>query len=57
MTQSLKGGAYGALAGQPIDSLQTFVTLVDSLKPNQRVILFVLDHNTENTGNVMVVVR
>ena len=42
---------------QPIDSLQTFVTLVDSLKPNQRVTLVALDHNTGNTGNVMVVVR
>jgi S1-C subfamily serine protease len=42
---------------QPIDSLQTFVTLVDSLKPNQRVTLVALDHNTGNTGNVMAVVR
>jgi S1-C subfamily serine protease len=42
---------------QPIDSLQTFGALVDSLKPNQRVTLVALDHNTGNTGNVMAVVR
>ena len=57
LDSALKGGAYGALAGQPIDSLQIFVALVDSLKPNQRVTLVALDHNTGNTGNVMVVVR
>jgi len=42
---------------QPIDSLRTFVALVDSLKPNQRGTLTELDHNTGNTGNVMLVVR
>jgi hypothetical protein len=56
-TQSLKGGAYGALAGQPIDSLQISVAMVDSVNPNQRVTLVDLDHNTGNTGHVMVVER
>ena len=42
---------------QPIDGLQTFVAMVDSLKLNQRVTLVALDHSTGNTGNVMVVVR
>jgi serine protease Do len=46
-----------AINNQPIDSLQTFVSLVNSLKPNERVTLAGLDHNTGNTGNVMVVVR
>ena len=46
-----------AINNQPIDSLQTFVSLINSLKPNERVTLTALDHKSGNTGNVMVVVR
>jgi len=42
---------------KPIDSLQTFVSVINSLKPNERVTLTALDHKSGNTGNVMVVVR
>jgi serine protease Do len=42
---------------QEVNSLETFVNLVSSLKPNQQITLLALDHRTGNTGYVQVVVR
>jgi hypothetical protein len=43
--------------GEPLDSLNRFVELVDSLKSNAHITLLVLDHRTGQTGYVQVVVR
>jgi len=43
--------------GQTIGSLESFVELVASLKPNQRITLLALDHRTGNKGYVQVWVR
>jgi serine protease Do len=42
---------------QEVDSFETFVNLVSSLKPNQRITLLALDQRTGNTGEVQVGVR
>ncbi len=42
---------------QQVQGLESFITLVGYLKPGQKVSLMALDHNTGNTGTVMVVVR
>jgi serine protease Do len=42
---------------QPISGLEGFVTLMSTLKPNQKVTLVALDHRTGNTGMVQVVLR
>lgn len=40
--------------GQTIGSLESFVQLVASLKPNQQITLLALDHRTGNMGYVRV---
>jgi len=42
---------------QPIESMESFIGLASSLKPNQKITLLALDHRSGNTGNVQVVVR
>jgi serine protease Do len=42
---------------QPIGSMESFVLLVSSLKPHQKISVFVLDHRTGDTGTVQVAVR
>ena len=43
--------------GQTIGSLESFVQLVASLKPNQQITLLALDHRSGNTAYVQVLVR
>jgi serine protease Do len=42
---------------QPIVGMESFVQLVSSLKPNQKVSLLALDHRSGNSGTVLVLVR
>jgi serine protease Do len=42
---------------QPIVGMESFVQLVSSLKPNQKVFLLALDHRSGNSGTVLVLVR
>jgi len=42
---------------QPIVGMESFVQLVSSLKPNQKVSLLALDHQSGNSGTVLVLVR
>jgi serine protease Do len=42
---------------QPITGTESFVQLVSSLKPNQKVSLLALDHRSGNSGTVLVTVR
>jgi serine protease Do len=42
---------------QPITGVESFVQMVSSLKPNQKVSLFALDHKSGNSGTVLVTVR
>jgi serine protease Do len=42
---------------QPIESMESFIGLASSLKPNQKITLLALDHRSGNTGDVQVVVR
>jgi serine protease Do len=42
---------------QPIKSFESFVALVSTLKPHQKIVLLALDHRSGNTGYVEVEVR
>lgn len=42
------------IENQPIQSLEHFISLMSSLKPNQNITLLALDHGTGNIGNVQV---
>jgi serine protease Do len=42
---------------QPIEGMESFVHLVSSLKPNQKVSLLAFDHRSGNSGTLLVVVR
>ena len=42
---------------QPIGGIESFVALVGSLKPHQKISVLVLDHRSANTGTVQVVTR
>ncbi len=46
-----------AVDDQPIDSMETFVNLVNLLKPKQSLSILALDHRTGNTGAIQVTVR
>jgi len=46
-----------AINDQPIDSMESFVGLVNLLKPKDKIAILALDHRTGNTGTVQVVVR
>jgi hypothetical protein len=37
--------------------MESFVGLVSSLKPNQKITIIALDHRTGNTGSVEAMVR
>ncbi len=43
--------------GQPIQGMEGFVGLVNSLKPHQKIALIALDHRTGNAGSVEATVR
>jgi serine protease Do len=43
--------------GQVIDNLESFVTLVNTLRPGQTIAVLAIDHRTGNSGYVEVVVR
>jgi serine protease Do len=45
-----------AINGQPVDSVESFVGLVSSLRPNQKISVLALDHRTGNTMTIQVVV-
>jgi len=42
---------------QPAKGVESFVQLVSSLKPNQKVSVLALDHRSGNSGTVQVTVR
>ncbi len=46
-----------AINGQPIEGVDSYVELVGSLKPNQKVTILALDHRTGNTGNILAMVK
>ncbi len=43
--------------GQPIESVDDFVSMISTVKPGQKIALLALDHKSGNTGYVEVVVR
>jgi len=45
------------IENEPIKSLESFIDLVSSLKPGQKITFLALDHRSGNMGNVLVVVR
>jgi serine protease Do len=42
---------------QPVQGVESFVQLVNALKPDQKVSFLALDHRSGNTGTVLVMVR
>ena len=46
-----------AVNDQPTQGVDGLVQLVTSLKPNQKVSFFALDHRTGNTGSILVTVK
>ncbi len=46
-----------AVNDQPIQGVETFASLVNLLKPNEKITLAALDHKSGQTGMVQVVVR
>ena len=43
--------------GQPIESMESFVGLMNILKPRQKIAVLALDHRNGNAGYIQVVVR
>jgi len=43
--------------GQRVESMESFIDLVNTLKPHQKIALLALDHRSGNIGYVQVVVR
>lgn len=43
-----------AIENQPIQNMEYFIGLMNSLKPDQTITLLALDHGTGNVGNVQV---
>lgn len=43
--------------GQPVDSMETFAALIDSLPHHHKVTLFALDHASGRAGNVTIEIR
>jgi serine protease Do len=43
--------------GQPIESMESFVGLMNILKPRQKIAVLTLDHRSGNAGYIQVVVR
>jgi len=46
-----------AVNGQPVSDVQSFINLIESLKPHQWVRFLVLDHRTGQTGYIRVMVN
>jgi len=46
-----------AVNNQPVETMDSFVALVNLLKPKQKISLLALDYRTGNTGVIQVVVR
>jgi len=46
-----------AVDDQPVQSMESFISLVSLLKPKQTISILALDHRTGNTGTVQVVVQ
>jgi serine protease Do len=42
---------------EPVTGLESFIMMVSSLKPHQKITLAALDHRTGNTGEVEIIVR
>ena len=51
------GDIIVAVNGQPIENLESFISLMSTLKPGQKLALLGIDHRTGNSGYVEVVVR
>ncbi|MFH0813331.1 MAG: DegQ family serine endoprotease [Pseudomonadota bacterium] len=51
------GDMIFAINGQAIESMESFVNLMNTVPPHQRITLLVLDYRRGNTGYVQVVVR
>jgi serine protease Do len=49
-----KGDMILEINGQPIESVDDFVSLLSAVKPGQKLALLALDHNSGNTGYVEV---
>jgi S1-C subfamily serine protease len=46
-----------AVNGQPVNDVQSFINLIESLKPHHWVQFLVLDHRTGQTGYIRVMVN
>ncbi|MGZ3590933.1 MAG: PDZ domain-containing protein [Thermodesulfobacteriota bacterium] len=46
-----------AINGQPVEGMESFVDLVISLAPRQKISVLALDHRTGNTATIQVSVR
>ncbi|MGZ3559735.1 MAG: PDZ domain-containing protein, partial [Syntrophales bacterium] len=46
-----------AVNNQPVETMDSFVALVNLLKPKQKISLLALDYRTGNTGVIQVVTR
>jgi S1-C subfamily serine protease len=44
-----------AINSQPVEGMESFVTLVSALPPHQKISILALDHRSGNTGTVWVV--
>jgi len=42
---------------QPVQGVESFVSMIKSLQPQQQIVLLALDHRTGQTGNVRVTVH
>jgi serine protease Do len=51
------GDIFLEVGGVPIEGMESFVELVSSLPPNQRITLLALDHRTGRTGYVQILIR
>ena len=45
-----------AIDGQPIENLESLVTLTAAFKPQQRITVLALDHRSGHTGDVQVAI-
>jgi serine protease Do len=52
-----KGDMILEINGQPIESVDDFISVVSTVKPGQKIAVFALDHRSGNTGYVEVEVR
>jgi serine protease Do len=51
------GDVILGINNEPIEGVDSFVQLISSLKPNQKITLLALDHRSGNMGDVQVTIR